>query len=336
MASNIPIIKLKPGISCSLCQRSFSQKSSLTRHISIVHDKLKPHSCIECQQSFSMRDQLKKHIISNHSSSTAMAPIVKVKQAVSCKLCNRSFSQRSSLTRHVIIVHKKLKPHSCSECQQSFSMRDQLKKHIMSNHPAGDFRLYSCSLCNERFSDFKVLQLHKKKHVIQCSQCLRKFSCSQSLKIHTNVVHTKLYSCETCAKYFPSESLLYRHIQTHKADNVDLMSRDEPREYQCELCQTPFHAKMDLDLHILSYHKQVAPKEVVPKDVKPTNYTVEKVDSYQTYHTQVVATEVKQSNMSSEITNAYQPYPNHYIFNNVKQENPRSEITHPYLPYKFC
>ena len=234
----------------------------------------------------------------------------KVKQAVSCKLCQRSFSQRSSLTRHVIIVHKKLKPHTCADCDQSFSMRDQLKKHIISNHPSSSCELYSCNLCDLRFSDFKVLQLHKKKHVIQCSQCLRTFSCSQSLKIHTNVIHKKLFSCDTCSKYFPSESLLYRHIQTHKADNVDLMSRDEPREYQCELCQTPFHAKMDLDLHILRYHKQV-----IPNDVKPRNPIIDNSNSYQHqgYHSQGVSTT-----------------------NSVKQENLSHEIPHSYLPYKFC
>ncbi len=81
--------------SCTLCDKSFAQKSHLTGHVNAVHRKLKPFSCT---------------------------------------LCNKSFRDKPYLKQHVDAVHNKLKPFSCTLCDKSFSSKSNLSLHIRHHH----------------------------------------------------------------------------------------------------------------------------------------------------------------------------------------------------------
>jgi len=76
---------------CNQCDKKFSQKSSLKKHIQTVHEKLKPYAC----------DQ-----------------------------CDLKFGEKCSLNRHIKGVHEKLKPFSCNQCDYKCGQKADLKKHI--------------------------------------------------------------------------------------------------------------------------------------------------------------------------------------------------------------
>ena len=57
--------KFKP-ICCHVCQRTFTVKQSLNRHIQVVHEKLKPFPCNICQKTFKRKDSLIGHIQTIH------------------------------------------------------------------------------------------------------------------------------------------------------------------------------------------------------------------------------------------------------------------------------
>ena len=80
---------------CKLCSQTFSTISSLNRHISSVHEKLKKFQC---------------------------------------HFCHNFFSQSNNLRDHIIAVHEKLKPHQCSFCNKRCSRKCHLKTHMNSVH----------------------------------------------------------------------------------------------------------------------------------------------------------------------------------------------------------
>ena len=47
---------------CDLCDKAFSQASSLKTHIIGVHERLKNHKCDICDKAFSLLNNLKIHI----------------------------------------------------------------------------------------------------------------------------------------------------------------------------------------------------------------------------------------------------------------------------------
>ena len=51
---------------CSICDKSYSNTSSLKKHIASVHEKKKSHMCSICDYSSLRKDGLKSHIASVH------------------------------------------------------------------------------------------------------------------------------------------------------------------------------------------------------------------------------------------------------------------------------
>ena len=47
---------------CPLCYATFSQKTQLSQHISLLHCGLVPHSCNSCEAKFVQKHHLKAHI----------------------------------------------------------------------------------------------------------------------------------------------------------------------------------------------------------------------------------------------------------------------------------
>ena len=47
---------------CPLCYATFSQKTQLSQHISLLHCGLVPHSCNFCEAKFVQKHHLKAHI----------------------------------------------------------------------------------------------------------------------------------------------------------------------------------------------------------------------------------------------------------------------------------
>ena len=55
---------------CFSCNKSFTQKKGLILHISVVHDKKKDFICEICEHSFGDRGSLSKHIAAVHYGNT--------------------------------------------------------------------------------------------------------------------------------------------------------------------------------------------------------------------------------------------------------------------------
>ena len=113
--------KYKEGlISCSICQVSFSIKSSLKRHIEAVHEGTKAHKCSICDYTSSYKDKLKRHIEAVHGG----------KKPHKCSICDFNTSYKHVLKKHIEAVHEEKKPHKCSICDSNFSSTGALTDGI--------------------------------------------------------------------------------------------------------------------------------------------------------------------------------------------------------------
>ena len=116
--------KKKEPRECPECDRVFTFKSELKRHIEVVHLKIKSHKCDQCSKGFSQKCMLDDHINAVHLK----------KREHQCQDCGSSFARLSQLNRHISAVHLLEKTHECPECDKSFARRDRLKSHVMAVH----------------------------------------------------------------------------------------------------------------------------------------------------------------------------------------------------------
>ena len=79
--------------SCDRCEKSFSQKSDLSKHIKSVH-LIVQYNCDQCEKSFSRKGVLKEHIKSVHGN-----------VRYNCDKCDKSFSSKGYLNHHFERVH---------------------------------------------------------------------------------------------------------------------------------------------------------------------------------------------------------------------------------------
>ena len=98
---------------CDICNKLFSNKSNLRKHIKSVHEKMK-FKCEICTKNFTRKDNLLSHKRNIHSKSIEFE----------CTVCEKKFNRKGNLQAHKIVCCK------CKHCHEQFSSPSELLNHI--------------------------------------------------------------------------------------------------------------------------------------------------------------------------------------------------------------
>jgi len=171
---------------CDVCDKQFSDRSTLKRHTKSIHSVSKSYACNNCDKTFSLQSYLTQHVQSQHSD---------VKWWI-CHVCGSKFKSKKGVQTHLLIHQDGTKNIECTECDAKFRHKSTLVKHKKRIHTKGQSGPgLICDVCSKYFSHTEGLKRHKQKvhsniRPFSCAQCFQTFAFQYDLN-----KHTKLKSC---------------------------------------------------------------------------------------------------------------------------------------------
>ncbi|XP_050420165.1 zinc finger protein 468-like isoform X2 [Adelges cooleyi] len=189
---------------CNICQRRFTTKNSIIRHIAKSHSST----------SIGNKTPLKKKV--THRNRKIKGNTLNIDGLFKCGICLKTFLLKSSLRRHWR-VHTGEKPFKCRACEKTFRQQSHLKRHARIH--TGE-KPYKCVVCEKTFNQQIHLKYHARIHTgekpFKCDVCEKTFGREHHLKAHERI-HTsvKPFKCDVCEKTFRQQSHLKRHARIH-------------------------------------------------------------------------------------------------------------------------
>ena len=140
--------------SCYICNKTFHQKSSLSKHLK-THKVGDGHVCQKCDKKFAASRDLRKHVDIVHLNKAE-------EYKKECPICHVRVQQ---LKTHIRFIHRNEGKTSefsgiCPHCEKSFSNDYKVKRHIETVHEG--IKHWQCSVCPKKFYEKKDLGRHIK------------------------------------------------------------------------------------------------------------------------------------------------------------------------------
>ena len=214
---------------CNLCEKTFSYKKGLQKHVKYVHDKVKNFCCEICSKTFGRKEHLTRHFKDIHEEPEEGS-------LHQCGQCASSFKKEQSLKLHIRFVHENERNFVCDTCAKAFSQKASLDRHIADVHEQSGSN--ACQFCEKRFYKIHALKIHERSHTDEkpfaCSFCDKKYHRSLDRDAHERK-HTgeKPYQCEFCEKTFFKEIYKRDHERKHTGE----------KPFLCEQCGESFVSK---------------------------------------------------------------------------------------------
>ena len=242
---------------CRFCLKYFVRKSTLDRHIEIVHLKTKTCICTICDREFASNDGLKVHMKTHNESHPSN---------FKCPDCSKIYTNLSDLDRHcqinghdyLIRDAKKSNP-KFIKCKICHKWVGRMEYHMKKYH-SDKSKTFSCDYCNfttnrrdtlykhervshdQHYRDFKAIQeTLKTKTKLKCFDCSKIFETAGEIEKHIALGGCKENKCNDCGKTFNVRHNLLQHIrEVHEVTET----------FECPFCNKIFNQKRGRDRHV--------------------------------------------------------------------------------------
>ncbi|XP_039445710.1 zinc finger protein 226-like [Culex pipiens pallens] len=251
------------GFKCCSCKQSFLSIRELEEHVRIVDNVYSPQEVdikVQCKvYTASVLAALKMngHIKYNNYEYRPRENInrrrsdddVKEKSRICCG-CSKYCESPVELIAHSQEMHypqrldpDEQRPLACDICYQNFATRNDLFEHKKQFRKEG--KKYPCTECGDGFFTFKSLQMHRKYHrpdVTNCHMCPFVSNCPLKLRSHIqrHCTLNDTFKCLVCAKCFSTSSILAKHSAKHPIKT----------KFKCPHCPRMFNYDKCLKRHI--------------------------------------------------------------------------------------
>ncbi|CAH1786599.1 unnamed protein product [Owenia fusiformis] len=165
---------------CNKCEKKFTNKCLLNRHVAQFHSKQIFHTCGTCKAGFIHHGKYRRHFLNNQK---CKASCPKNFNYQICNICGEMFVFLSNLKHHIKWMHKK-RNIECTICHKVLSCRESMERHLAETHN----KSHQCTTCGKTFGSVRNLESHMRTHTGEkphrCELCNVSFAQSGSLSNH--------------------------------------------------------------------------------------------------------------------------------------------------------
>ena len=124
---------------CDFCEKKFTDKSTLTKHL-LIHTGVKAFECDFCEKKFTQKGSLYRHLTIHTGEKTYQ-----------CSLCEKKFMYKWGLTSH-LTMHAGQKAFKCDVCEKEFTQKGNARSHFKQFHSGVQEPPAVCHVCGKRFN----------------------------------------------------------------------------------------------------------------------------------------------------------------------------------------
>ena len=265
----VKISDVNKKVRCPLCKKIFKNKYKIAKHISTVHEKLRPFACTHCDGTYKTKGQLKGHFIKVHlqkceDENEILPDFMKSSFPKPCAHCEETFPGHKSFRIHMRTVHPEVRDYKCTDCEKAFRVKENLVLHFKHVHlgvkyaqrPKKPYKpkpRKQCPKCDKSFQNNSLLKdhidvVHEGKIPYVCPHCGKGFKSGKGLTGHIAIHEGMKILCSLCPSSFLSETALKRHVRE--------IHHEGPKAYLCTLCGKSFATGNMLNHHIKRIHEK--------------------------------------------------------------------------------
>ena len=254
---------------CDKCEYSARLNGNLVRHINMIHLKVR-FECEGCQKTYSDKRALMRHVQANRGPKSDLlycSKYTKEKRNLmeelkydaernehNCKICNFSSESEDKCLRHVYRVHNLSRNTlTCKKCQIRFALKNDFIEHLSecNSTQSGSFNLEDPLdlIKKENDSQEQKRIVHAPPRQLTCNDCSFKCNSKKKLKEHISQLHNDKSDIS-----FSSKSENISQLNNDKS-NISSSRKPKKTEWKCNDCDyVSYFSLNNLNRHIEVRH----------------------------------------------------------------------------------